>query len=439
MGGSNQVVPLESKGEDSQKHGSEIELQQVTQPLADEGPKEPSTTREKIYATMEDPGYSSVAKYISIFMMFIIVLSTVCFILESEVCQAESCRETTGFLEFDPAAYFFYYAEWISVLIFTIDYVTRITTCPHPTGFFFNFMNLIDLVAFLPFWIIGFLQSPIFALPSLDSSGSVGGVGFVRAIRLIRVFRVFKVGKYSLGIQMFGGAIKHSVQPMGVLILVLVVSMIIFSSIMWLIERPGSNLVTDELLDATGMREMQPICFGTIPSAFWWALTTMTTVGYGDCYPITLLGKCVAVVAMVGGIVVLALPITVLGSNFQKMVEMYEEDAAAYAMDDMRGDGFVDELELREFLLTKKKENQLRKDKDVRVATLMSKYDRGKKGKLSLEEFNDMRAEICVEGFLDPSIELAEVKDKLAVQAERLQSLEEKLDMIMSLLQAKAS
>ena len=71
---------------------------------------------------------------------------------------------------------------------------------------------------------------------------------------------------------------------------------------------------------ATACFIWQAICFGTIPSAFWWALTTMTTVGYGDCYPITLLGKIVAVIAMVGGVIVLALPITVLGSNFAKAI-----------------------------------------------------------------------------------------------------------------------
>jgi len=62
-------------------------------------------------------------------------------------------------------------------------------------------------------------QTPAFAKPSLGDA-DVGGVAFVRAIRLIRVFRVFKVGKYSLGIQMFAGAIKHSAQPMGILVLV---------------------------------------------------------------------------------------------------------------------------------------------------------------------------------------------------------------------------
>ena len=78
----------------------------------------------------------------------------------------------------------------------------------------------------------------------------------------------------------------------------------------------------------------QAFCFGTIPTAFWWALVTMTTVGYGDCYPSTPGGKCVSVLAMFGGVLILALPITVVGSNFQKMVELFEEDAQARRCDD---------------------------------------------------------------------------------------------------------
>ena len=61
---------------------------------------------------------------------------------------------------------------------------------------------------------------------------------------------------------------------------------------------------------------MQAYCFGTVPSTMWWAVTTMTTVGYGDCYPITLPGKVLSVVAMLTGIIVLALPISVIGNNF---------------------------------------------------------------------------------------------------------------------------
>lgn len=293
------------------------------------------------------------------------------------------------------------------------------------------------------------------------------------------------------------------------------VTVIIFSSVIWLIERPNSSLVTDDLLDATGMREMQAsreeraeedgshverrtgrnsletatvwngllvqrrcrdacrgagcprggavalgtrrggpdalsacsqaVCFGTIPSCMWWSLTTMTTVGYGDCFPITLPGKAAAVFAMVLGIVVLALPITVLGSNFQRMVEMYDEDAGQFAMQvrvdasplglrmassalllwppprhptaalavvsytvpnacsrlphgpkclpaqDVSGDGVIDELELRDFLLRTKKQGQLKQGADTSVLKLMDTYDIDGDGFLTLQQFKRLQ------------------------------------------------
>ena len=199
--------------------------------------------------------------------------------------------------------------------------------------FIINPMNVVDLVAFAPFWILGGMDDPPFAVPSLDSPGG-SAFGFVRAIRLVRVFRVFKVGKLALGFKMMAGAIANSMETMSVLMIVMGVVVTLFSSIMHLIEAPGSALATDELIDAAGMGPclladgnrtadcMQSICFGTIPSTFWWAFTTMTTVGYGDCYPVTWAGKMVSVLTFIVGIGVLGLIVTVLGNNFSAQVEM---------------------------------------------------------------------------------------------------------------------
>ena len=145
--------------------------------------------------------------------------------------------------------------------------------------FIINPMNVVDLVAFAPFWILGAMDDPPFAVPSLDSAGG-SAFGFVRAIRLVRVFRVFKQGKLALGFKMMAGAIANSMETMSVLMIVMGVVVTLFSSIMHLIEAPGSALATDELIDAAGMGPclladgnrtadcMQSICFGTIPSTF---------------------------------------------------------------------------------------------------------------------------------------------------------------------------
>uniref|UniRef100_A0A7S4B011 EF-hand domain-containing protein n=2 Tax=Chrysotila carterae TaxID=13221 RepID=A0A7S4B011_CHRCT len=389
---------------------------------------------------MEDPAYSRLAKVISVILMTVILVSTVCFVLESEV---QTCSPhggpCAGFLEFEPWAKFFYVVEWISVIIFTLEYCVRIGTCPSRYRFLTSALNFVDLVAWLPFWVIEGLNDPPYSAPSLDKT-TTPGFGFVRAIRLIRVFRVFKFGKYSIGIRMFSGAILHSAQPMAVLCAVLTVATIIFSSLIWLLERPQSRFVTDELLAATGMADMQIVCFGTIPSSFWWALTTMTTVGYGDCFPITLPGKMVTVVAMVCGVIVLALPITVLGSNFSKMMDMYAEDRAECTLVDAEGNGLIEELELREFLLTKKRSGLLRKDVDTKTKTLMSKYDRGKKGALTFDEFIVLQHDVLIDNHVDPMVEVARMRKSLDEQerlimamSSRLAALEEIKSSILSL------
>ena len=142
-----------------------------------------------------------------------------------------------------------------------------------------------------------------------------------------------------------------------------------------LVERPSSSFITAELMSQTGRGDMQGMCFGTIPSAAWWVITSMTTVGYGDCFPISTLGKLIAVGAMLAGIIVLALPITVIGSNFAHATELYEDDAAAFAFQDMDDDGKIAEDELRDFIRTKKREGRLRMDVDNSVRALMAHYD----------------------------------------------------------------
>ena len=177
-------------------------------------------------------------------------------------------------------------------------------------------MNLVDLIAWMPYWIVLAVEG------GFDSAGGGTNFGFIRAVRLMRVFRVFKFARYSVGIQMFLGAVAKSKQPLGVLLFMVCISTTIISSIMFMVE----DDVSDERLSNAGVsREEHDTCYATIVRACWWCIVTMTTVGYGDCYPLSVAGKLMAMVTMLLGVFILALPITVVGSNFHKMVEMYEE------------------------------------------------------------------------------------------------------------------
>ena len=349
---------------------------------------------------------------VSIVMMMVILVSTLTFIAESETLEWGALVKVA-----DDANEAFLVIEYVCVIIFTIDYFVRLSTCPKIKAFLLNLMNTIDLAAILPFWI--------FLLP-LGING--GNFAFVRVIRLIRVFRVFKLGRYSVGLQMFAGAMSNSLQPLGILVFVMSINMIIVSAIVHLFEVASNE-----------EKPYPDYCFATIPNAFWWAVVTMTTVGYGDCYPITSGGKTVAVITMLSGVLILALPITVIGSNFAKMVEMFEEDNAAYTLTDNDGDGLVDEFELREFIVKKRKEGVLLKNVDVRPATLMAKYDPQGNGTLSKQEFSALQRDIIDHSSSDPFAALHETSEKLVENAANFEhvhrTIDSRLGAVESLLQ----
>ena len=192
----------------------------------------------------------------------------------------------------------FYWLEVVSVAIFSAEYVLRLWSCTAASKyqggragrlrFAVTPLALVDLFAILPFYL------PFVGINLL----------FLRAIRLFRFFRLAKLARYSEALRTFGRVLSEKKEELTIAFLLLTLTLIFSSVLMYFAES-----------------EAQPQYFSSIPAAMWWAVMTLTTVGYGDIRPITVLGKLIASVVAVLGIGVFAIPTAILGSGFLKQLE----------------------------------------------------------------------------------------------------------------------
>ncbi len=167
-------------------------------------------------------------------------------------------------------------AEWLFTIIFTLEYLLRIYVADNRAHYIGSFFGLVDLLAIIPSYISLFIPGTQYLL-------------VIRTLRLLRVFRILKLVRYSGEALQLLQALRHS-QPKITVFLGAVLSMvIIFGSLMYLIEGPASG-------------------FSSIPQSVYWAIVTVTTVGYGDIAPITPFGQFVSAILMILGYGVIAVP-----------------------------------------------------------------------------------------------------------------------------------
>jgi len=225
-------------------------------------------------------------KYFNWFITGLIFLSVISVILETE--KSLSDHFSAFFLGF----------EIFTVTIFTIEYVLHLWVCtidPRYNSpvigrikYVCTPMALIDLFAILPFFI---------PASGLDFR-------FIRAVRLTRLFRLLKLGHYSQSLRILVKVVKSKKEELLITLFAGVILLIIASSTMYYIER-----------------EVQPDKFDSILSAMWWGVNTLTTIGYGDIYPITPLGKIVSSSISVLGIGLFVLPAGILASGFSSELQ----------------------------------------------------------------------------------------------------------------------
>lgn len=192
----------------------------------------------------------------------------------------------------------FDYIETVSVIIFTIEYILRVWTADllYPNlspiksrlRYIISFKAIIDLLAILPFYLPFFIPVDLRVL---------------RVIRIIRLFRLFKINRYTNALSTIVNVFKNKASELISSMFVVLLLMIIASVLMYNVENP-----------------VQPEKFNNALSGLWWAVATLTTVGYGDIYPITAAGKVLSAIIALLGIGLVAVPTGIITSGFSEQI-----------------------------------------------------------------------------------------------------------------------
>lgn len=183
--------------------------------------------------------------------------------------------------------------ETFSIVVFTVEYVVRVGMARDRLRYVVSPLAVIDLLAVLPFY-----------LPFVGVDLRV-----VRAFRLLRLFRLAKAARYVRAVHVFSGVVRSKREELVIAASVMVLLVICASSLMYYAEH-----------------EAQPQAFSSIPAAMWWSIATLTTVGYGDVYPVTPAGRLIGSLVAVLGIGFFALPTAILGAGFVEAVSYQKKN-----------------------------------------------------------------------------------------------------------------
>uniref|UniRef100_A0A8C5LTJ6 Potassium voltage-gated channel subfamily A member 3 n=1 Tax=Leptobrachium leishanense TaxID=445787 RepID=A0A8C5LTJ6_9ANUR len=273
----------------------------------EERPLPASDFQRQVWLLFEYPESSGPARGIAIVSVLVILISIVIFCLETLPEFRDDKEEYRGrpaeangtdggaFLGGGTFTDPFFVVETLCIIWFSFELLVRFFACPSKAVFSKNIMNIIDIVAIIPYFITLGTE-----LAERQGNGQQAmSLAILRVIRLVRVFRIFKLSRHSKGLQILGQTLKASMRELGLLIFFLFIGVILFSSAVYFAEADDPN---------SG--------FSSIPDAFWWAVVTMTTVGYGDMHPITIGGKIVGSLCAIAGVLTIALPVPVIVSNF---------------------------------------------------------------------------------------------------------------------------
>tara|TARA_B100000683_G_scaffold7428_1_gene8199 strand:- start:342 stop:1262 length:921 start_codon:yes stop_codon:yes gene_type:complete len=275
--------------------------------------KKLNLNRNKVWKLLEPAeDNDNLSKFIDIFLVNLIFFNILMVILE-----------TVDTLYFKYKLWFIYF-ELFSVTIFSLEYISRLWSCvenktkSETNGkarlkYIFSFSAIIDLIAILPSLLA-------FLFPTVD----------LRFVRALRIFRLLKFSRYSNSINTLLVVLWDQRKSLGAAFFILFIVLIISSSGMYIVEK-----------------DIQPEKFGSIPQSMWWSIVTLTTVGYGDVYPVTSMGKFFGSIIIILGIGTVALPSGILASAFTEYTRRNQkkyEDKLKF----MLSDNIIDDDERKE-------------------------------------------------------------------------------------------
>ncbi|XP_003431042.1 potassium voltage-gated channel subfamily S member 1 [Ornithorhynchus anatinus] len=276
--------------------------------------------RRRLWLTMENPGYSLPSKLFSCVSIGVVLASIAAMCIHSlPEYQARDGEAPAGPPPAPPAPVddpLLRRLEYFCIAWFSFEVSSRLLLAPSLRRFFRHPLNLIDIVSVLPFYLTLLVDV---ALGGDSELGDLGKV--VQVFRLMRIFRVLKLARHSTGLRSLGATLKHSYREVGILLLYLAVGVSVFSGVAYTAEKE------------------EDVGFDTIPACWWWGTVSMTTVGYGDVVPVTVAGKLAASGCILGGILVVALPITIIFNKFSHFYRRQKALEAAVRNSDKKGSG----------------------------------------------------------------------------------------------------